>query len=411
MSEHLKCVDGINIVYRIKNRKYDNNHLVVVFSGFGDGRFFTYDFINALSDSPSTIIWIKDDFFSMCSYYICKGLDFSIEKAVVKFIDTMLHELGIDKEQCTLAGFSKGGTAALYFGVKYNFRNIISTVPQFNIGSYVRSDWPDVAKHMMTNVTVKNILFLDSLLPETIKNDNLTDKNIYLLTSIADVQYENEIKPNLSLFMKYKNFNLFYARSLLVAEHNQVTSYHVPLILGIINSISQGAVPRYGYTELNGDMRSGIKQHAGEAIAILKKIPLKGSVIFPEGISVIKGIPCPEFNDINVEMVLFNEKRNYTFLLAKRNRTILSRMLYEDGYVNYDKGWFCTEKHQGIDLIPLPAGTYNVEMRIYCGTEIRKTMLMVDSASHNKEIISNDNITIFSKDGAVFISKINDSWE
>ena len=103
MDEKVKNIDGINIIYKIKKRKYDNNHLIVVFSGFGsEGGFFTYDFVNVLSESPATVIWIKDDFSSICAYYLCKDFDFSIERAVYKFISNMLIDLDIKKEQCTL---------------------------------------------------------------------------------------------------------------------------------------------------------------------------------------------------------------------------------------------------------------------------------------------------------------------
>ncbi|MFU0881847.1 accessory Sec system protein Asp2 [Kluyvera cryocrescens] len=406
MDEKVKNIDGIDIIYKIKKRKYDNNHLIVVFSGFGsEGGFFTYDFVNVLSESPATVIWIKDDFSSICAYYLCKDFDFSIERAVYKFISNMLIDLDIKKEQCTLAGFSKGGTAAIYFGIKYNFKNILSTVPQFKIGSYVHTGWPAVAENMMGEVLPEKISMLDSLLPIEIDKDIVLDKNIYLLTSIADHQYEGEVKPNLLPFFKYKNFNLFYAQSLLVAEHSQVSSYHVPLILGILNSICQGAIPHYGYTELKADMRFGGNEIDNDAVAILRKIPIDENVIFPEGISLIKGVACPGFGDINVRMVFLNDSSEIFFTLAKRHQSILSRQFYNGGYVNYDKGWFCSNKLQGIDLTLIPAGIYKIMLEITCGGVQRKTDLLVYDKSALKEIISNDKLKVFSKEGHVYLSK------
>lgn len=408
MDEKVKNIDGVNITYKLKKRKYDNNHLIVIFSGFGpEGRFFTYDFVNALCESPATVLWIKDDFSSVCSYYLCKDFDFAIESAVYKFISEILLELNINKEQCTLAGFSKGGTAALYFGIKYDFLNILSTVPQFKIGSYVRTGWSAVANHMMGAISSEKISFLDNLLPNEIKKDGSLNKNIYLLTSTADHQYEGEIKPYLHLLMKYSNFNIFYAKSLLVAEHNQVTSYHVPLILGILNSISQGAIPRYGYTELKSDVRSGSMNSNNEPVAILRKIPITNNIIFPEGISIIKGIPCPEFSDINVKMIFSNNDRVISYALAKRHQSILSRQFYDDGYINYDKGWFCTNKLKGIDLTLMPPDTYKIQLEITCGGLKKTTDLVVYDKSAKKEIISNNQMLVFSLDGVVFLSKLS----
>jgi len=143
----------------------------------------------------------------------------------------MLDRYGLDKTQCTLAGFSKGGSAALWYGLKYGFKNIVSTVPQFHIGSYARRNWPEVFTHMTGEGSEASARQLDTLLPRQLSRDTALDKNIYLLTSEADVQYESEVKPYISDFRKYHNFNLFMAQSLLIREHNQVTSYHVPLLL------------------------------------------------------------------------------------------------------------------------------------------------------------------------------------
>lgn len=138
MNDKKITINGIDIIHRMKDRKYDNQHLIVVFSGFGANGFFTYDFENALSECPANIIWIKDDFNSCCSYYCSLDNDLSISDSIFNFIELKLNELSLEREQCTLIGFSKGGFASLYFGVKYGFKNIISTVPQFNIGTYVK---------------------------------------------------------------------------------------------------------------------------------------------------------------------------------------------------------------------------------------------------------------------------------
>ncbi|ALR78846.1 hypothetical protein AO703_03225 [[Enterobacter] lignolyticus] len=407
MEEKIKQVNGIDITYRIKPRKYDNRHLIVIFSGFGLERLFTYDFSNALNDVPATIVWIKDDFYSCCSYYLCKKLDFSVEYAIEKFINDLLQELNLTKVQCTLAGFSKGGSAALYFGAKYNYKNIVSTVPQFNIGSYIKNDWPEVARHMLGRVTSKNVLYLDTLLSDIISEDREYEKNIYLLTSPYDSQYITEIKPHLSKFMKYNNFNLFYAESLLIGEHNQVTSYHVPLILGVLNSIAQGAIPKYGYCELKGDPKVGVDNVTISPVALLKRIPLKGTVIYPEGIAVLEGIPCPEYSDIDTKIVFNNGCSEFSFPLAKAHRSILSRTLYNGGYVNYDKGWFCTERYQGLEINSLPAGRYTVFLEISCGGHTKIASLKVESRLSNKSIISNDKIKIYSADDCVYLDVLD----
>jgi hypothetical protein len=122
MIEQIKFINDVEIKFKIKPRKYDTQHLIVIFSGFGSSGEFTYDFENALMDCPASILWIKDDFEGHCTYYTCLGMDFKIEKAINIFIDETLNSLNLMKSQCTVAGFSKGGTAAIYYGVKYNYK-------------------------------------------------------------------------------------------------------------------------------------------------------------------------------------------------------------------------------------------------------------------------------------------------
>ena len=60
-----------------------------------------------------------------------------------------MKELGMEKDQVTVTGFSKGGSAALYYGLKLGIRNIICAVPQIYIGNYIDNNWKHVAEHMM----------------------------------------------------------------------------------------------------------------------------------------------------------------------------------------------------------------------------------------------------------------------
>ncbi|MDA3978224.1 accessory Sec system protein Asp2 [Gallibacterium sp. AGMB14963] len=131
--------NGQIIKYRQKAAKYDFNHLLVVFSGFLHAKPGNYDFANALNDCPCDVLWIADDFQGMYTYYMCINQDFCVEKAVQEFIGVKLDELGLTWKQMTFTGFSKGGSAALYHGLKFGVKNIVITVPQINVGSYIHN--------------------------------------------------------------------------------------------------------------------------------------------------------------------------------------------------------------------------------------------------------------------------------
>lgn len=106
-------------------------------------------------------------------------MDFSFEKAIVKFIDKICQDLNLNRDTVTLLGASKGGTASLYFGLKYNFKNIISSAPQIKIGSFVKKVHPDVYEHLIKSES--DVEKLDSLIDKNINALELDlDKNIYL---------------------------------------------------------------------------------------------------------------------------------------------------------------------------------------------------------------------------------------
>lgn len=365
MEEQKRVVNDIEITFKRKPRKYDTRHLIVVFSGFGLGEF-TYDFEHALQDCPSDVLWIKDQFDGHCAYYLCKDMDFSIEAAVLALIVAVLDELRLARSQCTLAGFSKGGSAALYFGLKHGFDNIVATVPQFRIGSYAARNWPVVAAHMMGAADEASVLALDRLLPETLAGAACNKKNIYLLTSPADPQFATEITPNLGGFVRYTNFNLLVSYSRLVREHNQVTQHNVPLLLGIFYSLAAGAVPRFGYTEMVGDDAGPPAYPELTPIAMLRRVRIEDGKVFPEGVAVLRGLSCGEYQDISSFLILHGGAADIEIPLAKANRPGLTRELYDGGFVNYDKGWFCSYQHKGVDLGEVPAGEYRVSLRIHC---------------------------------------------
>jgi len=405
MNEQKCQINGIEIKFKKKNRKYDTKHLIVVFSGFGGTGEFTYDFEGALQDCPADILWIKDDFFEHCTYYLCKGMNFSVEFAVHDFIKKNLEELNLTKEQCTVAGFSKGGSAALYFGTKYNIKNILSTVPQFYVGSYARKNWPVVANHMMGEDSEINVKAIDHLITDVIKEDKILDKNIYLLTSCADKQYMPEIAPNLSSLIKYKNFNLLLSTSILVREHNQVTVHHLPLILGILYSLAQGAAPRYGYTELGGDAYSIPKKPSAIPLTVLKSVKIENGKFYPEGVAILRELSCAENKDIIIRLHLVNDEISKEIHLAKGHKPYLTRFLYNGNFVNYDKGWFCSPSHAGFILDDIAVGKYQLYIVITCQGVTKKSNLTIDAQLNNKSLAEGCNTHIFSKDGKVFLHK------
>ncbi|MEV0494176.1 hypothetical protein [Streptomyces atratus] len=239
------------VEYRFSHARNGNQHLVVVFANFsvpGD-----YGWSNGVFDTlRSNVLWIRDRFHGKNSYYLCKGMDFGLEQSVAGLISNVLNSLGLTPDQCTMWGGSKGGSAALYFGLKYGFRNIVAMVPQFRIGTYVLQ-YPSIAQHMMGEVTEQNTRIIDDAIPSLVRAGANRNANIYLLSSPQDEQYKDQVEPFLSLFGGYENLNFIFSDSPHIVDHAHVTGRNLPVLMGLVNFLIDGIAPRYGFVRSGGE--------------------------------------------------------------------------------------------------------------------------------------------------------------
>ncbi|MCZ7833611.1 accessory Sec system protein Asp2 [Atlantibacter hermannii] len=403
--ENKVTIDGLELFYLRKPARSDTRHLVVVFSGFsGDGKP-TYNYINTLLNCPADILWIKDYFHGGESYYLCSRGNFDIETKVIKFIFSILKELNLTINECTLLGGSKGGSAAIYYGMKYNFRNIIATVPQFHIGSYVEIDWNYAYLHMMGEKNAHDISLikntLDSMIIDVISTSEV-DKNIYLITSTSDSQYATEVEPNLPLFKRFNNFNILYANSELINKHNQVNRHIVPITMSILSLSVMGVPPKFENKIIEYRSKLTEGEDYLSSIVSLKKMTVSDGKIFPEGIAFIKGIPCATYDDINFWLVFKNADQEWELPLAKGNKPHLTREFALNNEVCYDKGWFCTPQYQGIEFDSFLPGIWNLFIKINAKGIVRKVRLVGTPPSESNCSSYNKTMNLkYNSDGVV----------
>ncbi|MBW5247536.1 hypothetical protein JGS39_00590 [Streptomyces sp. P01-B04] len=240
------------VEYRFAHARNGNQHLVVVFANFSVPN--DYGWSNGVFDTlRSNVLWIRDRFHGKNSYYLCKDMDFGLERSVATLISNVLNSLGLTPDQCTMWGGSKGGSAALYFGLKYGFRNIVSMVPQFRIGTYV-SQYPSIAQHMMGEATEQNIQIIDDAIPSLVRAGANRTANIYLLSSPQDEQFETQVEPFLPLFVGYENLNFIFSDSPHIVNHAHVTGRNLPMLMGLVNFLIDGMAPRIGFVRSGGEL-------------------------------------------------------------------------------------------------------------------------------------------------------------
>lgn len=368
--------NGIPITYSYREGLFDCRHLIVIFSGFGLSGNFTYDFKGkSLDNVPSHILWIKDSFYGNCCYYICHKMNFDVEIAVRDFIHAFCDEHCFDRRNVTLLGGSKGGSAALYFGIKYDFKNIISAAPQIYIGSFNKKRHPDIAAHMMHGD--EDIVTLDNLFCSAIDNATNCNKNIYIFSSPID-EHEDCLGIHQKL-TKFSNFNHIVTKSDCVRQHNQITSYNIPLILSILLSNGQGIQPRLGeWFENGGELDKETaerllrrQREKKELVSCLTKCFFADTLFFPEGVAFFRGVSSSEYGLFTKNIVFEcqnSEKTRYIFLVGSIASALYSRTYFQDVFCDYKTAGFASLKKAGISLNTLPVGRYRILMQVKgCG--------------------------------------------
>lgn len=390
------ATNGMQVKYKHKHSKYDFNHIIFVFSGFNNPLPGKYDFINALNNCPSDIIWISDDFEGMHAYYLCINMDFKVEDAITEFINFQTKKRDLSFKDITVTGYSKGGSAALYYGLKLDISNIVVTVPQIHIGSYVGEFWKDSAEHIMGNdYTSTHRLFLNNLIPQLLKETVSFQKNIYLLTSEQDTQYKEHIEPFLPDLNRYSNFNLFKSHSLLVKGHADVTRHHTSFALSIYYALASEATPRFnnGKVDFFGSQSISTSEPSLEPFINLHRLTIINNRIYINGVGLLRGWHTKNYSDIDYVLII-KGKNEYFKNLAKAHNANLTRDYFEDKLVIYDKCFFTTYRYEGIDISDIEKGKY----KIYLEMSIKERNYKVV-----KEIVSIANLN-YDEESFSFIS-------
>jgi len=356
-----EMIQGLEIPYKIQKRKSDRKHLLVIFSGFR--AHGTFDFGGkALKNISSEILWIDDTFDGFYSYYILSSQGKDISERINTFIESHLDRLGISKQECTLAGFSKGGSAALYYLAKYGYKNAVITVPQFKIASYIKNNSPREISPMFGAEDSELFLAGDSIITDAITRDEDKNKNIYLYTSPSDVQYKTEILPHLKYLKSYANFNYVVSDTPLIRQHDQVTRYNVPTIIAVLSLLTEGIVPRFG-SVTNGSPRvslnaTGKRPNNPPALSKLNKFSVIGNKLFIEGEVVFRGHPSLGYSSQKTAALFESQNGVISIPLGHDRNNLINSRYYEDEFIDYSYSKFATRKYQGINLDNFPFGKF-----------------------------------------------------
>ncbi|MFI8414656.1 hypothetical protein ACIGB6_19605 [Paeniglutamicibacter gangotriensis] len=405
--------EDFKLKYSHKIAQQDRRHLVVIFSGYRERD--TYDLYGSSTDKlKCDIIWIEDWFDTNHAYYIRTKNGFGPAEAVQALIQHMLNERKLEKSECTLAGFSKGASASLYHGLKYDYSNIITAAPRMNMASANETRHPDVYENMIGPGGPKLVSATDRLIPDLLGSCRNKNKNIYLFTSKSDYQYTSEIEPFVELYKKYDNFNYVLTDSPLVKEHIDVTWYNLPLIIATLTALSEGAAPRFGMVRngdtsrtLRGGETPGIREvrDRREAVAGFSSLRIRGTRVFPIGWAFIKGFDASTYKSLNRELILKSANHQQVVRLGGLHDPRRSAQFFENEYVDYSKVKFASLHEAGFDLKELPNGRYSVLIKIE-HDKITKVLKNFDlPALGRRTLVGNSIVHLETTNGGLFLVK------
>lgn len=201
--------DGKTIKYLYCPNK-NSKKLAVVFSAFpGANKSAGYNMVSTFMDININKLFILDDFGykKRGAYYLSENGDYYIPPLVNELLKK--YTSGMDKI-CFL-GSSKGGTAALYFGLTTDGVDLIlSGAPQYYIGDYLvcKPEHYPILDAMAGSHTEDKVLEYNKILPEIVNGFKLEAKpKILIHYSKSEPTYEHHIKNLIDDLIK-NNFEI-----------------------------------------------------------------------------------------------------------------------------------------------------------------------------------------------------------
>ncbi len=171
--------------------------LIVGFQAYNaQGAFYNY--VSTLNKVNASKLYIKDDFAEnrLGDYYLGHKGTFSVEKAVYDLINRTAKQL--NAQRIIFIGSSKGGYAALNFGVRYPNAAFVIASPQYYLGRYLRlpKKYQPILRDILEGeITEDKISGLDHHLADKLKRDSYgASQSLYIMYSVHEDVYEEHIR-------------------------------------------------------------------------------------------------------------------------------------------------------------------------------------------------------------------------
>lgn len=197
-------------------------------------KYTWFKFSNA---SYSDFYFIEDYYSQSYGWYM-----FDEGKSIINELNEDLTNLIIENgyTNVTTFGSSKGGTAALLYGLlNPHIDNVFSLVPQIHVVDYINLRLAKYKKLFFPKQDEEiesyfdNIFFNENLY----KNLSLKSTNIYFYTGVNDEQFDDLLTLNQKLDNRNCNNNIIINTSL--KKHNGIVMENVPFVKSALEIITK----------------------------------------------------------------------------------------------------------------------------------------------------------------------------
>ncbi|MEW2066167.1 hypothetical protein [Streptomyces sp. NPDC007346] len=391
------------VEFQFRPARGDHRHLLVVFSSVGS----KYGFGTMLDQVQCNILRIRDHFDDAASYYVARNMDFSVSDSIQALIQSYVERLRVSRDEVTLLGASKGASAALYYGVKYDYKNIIASTPQYFLGSYSKGHGQLGDAVLGEGQSDENVAIMDAVMPEVLSEETDFDRNIYVISSPGDYQYEAEVEHYLPALKKYENFNFLFVESPTVRRHDEVVRQALPSIWGIIHCLTEGAAPRWG-SDLRIGPEAADPEEAADflaelrgtdtVLAVLTRALFVNGRLEMNGHAFLPGVSREGVKEETKRLVL--EKAGgpgggaVVFPLESTKEIRLYRDYWDGYFAEYATGGF--KLQEDFSLASLPRGNYTVSVAVGSEDEgiERRTQLVSRAAIDRRQCLGDSEILV-----------------
>lgn len=227
----------VPVKYLFQPAKTKSKYLILSFSGLYSTEFKggppVYNHIRTLEPVDANKLFILDSYKDQFCYYVGFAGSYQFEQTIVSLITTISNQLNIKAENIIATGSSKGGAAALYYSLKYQYGKAIIGAPQVFIATYLdqraNSDSMRERYHRLlgTNHEYGKAFWNGLILNQVAKATTFPELHFHV--GKGDFHYPKHLVP---LFKKLDQRNAPYSLDLAdYEEHNQTGVYFTPFLL------------------------------------------------------------------------------------------------------------------------------------------------------------------------------------